>query len=218
MKIASPNALLKIPALQQKFCALRHGQSLANVAKIISSEPSVSTVKHGLSELGKEQASEAGILLAQEVKEKNMKAAIFTSDFTRARETAEYVAKQMKQNDIVLHKGDVILETRLRERYFGELNDGPDDKYNKVWEIDAVNPDHTEFGVESVNSVLKRTSSLILELDEELSNENGDWLCILVAHGDVLQILQTGFQKINGSMHRSLPHLETAFPRHLELK
>lgn len=218
MSSMQPNALLKIPGLRQKFCALRHGQSMANLSKIISSDPSISTVQHGLSDLGKTQASEAGALLSNQLKNEHSKAAIFSSDFKRARETAELVAEAMKQNGISLYKDDVILETRLRERFFGSLNGGLDDKYNDVWKVDAIDPSHNEFGVESVNDVLKRTTNLVLELDEELSKEYGECLCLLVAHGDVLQILQTGFDKIDGSLHRTLPHLETAAPRHLELK
>ena len=60
-----PNHLLSIPphgqegSLRHTFFALRHGQSLANVANIISSDPKISNVKHGLSGFGHEQAKEA---------------------------------------------------------------------------------------------------------------------------------------------------------------
>jgi len=114
------------------------------------------------------------------------------------------------------------LETRLRERNFGELNGGSDSRYQDVWDIDISNPTHNEFGVESVYSVVERTTNMVLEIDEELSvtsEKKGSppWKCVLVAHGDVLQILQTGFRKMDGSLHRTLPHLETATVRDLEL-
>lgn len=38
--------------LRHRYYALRHGQSLANVAHIISSDPAIATVEHGLSETG----------------------------------------------------------------------------------------------------------------------------------------------------------------------
>ena len=227
MTALSPNALLKIPTLRTKFCSLRHGQSLANLSKIISSDPAISTKEHGLSDLGKDQASNAGVSLSEQLSKSKIATtrtqgmAIFSSDFKRARETAEIVAEKIKENGINLYKDNVILESRLRERNFGELNGGPDTRYKDVWEKDVLDPTHTEFDVESVNDVVKRTTSLVLELDDELNKDDAkdvDWLCVLVAHGDVLQILQTGFEKMDGSLHRTLPHLETATPRNLFLK
>jgi len=223
-----PNAFLPVSALRNNYYALRHGQSLANLAKIISSEPSVSTVQHGLSDLGKEQAAKAGVSLSKQLlssSSSNGKAAIFSSDFKRARETAQFVADEMKRNGITLYKDGVVSETKLRERYFGTLNGGSDDKYQSVWDVDATNPNHEEFGVESVNDVVRRTTGLVLHIEQELLSETNDdddnnssWMCILVAHGDVLQIMQTGFEKMDGSLHRTLPHLETAVPRALHLE
>ena len=87
----------------------------------------------------------------------------------------------------------------------------------------AIDPNHSEFDVESANSVLERTTKLITELDEQLATDDDDddgsiWKCVLVAHGDVLQIMQTGFlQHSDASKHRSLEHLETATIRELLL-
>ena len=236
------NHLLQRTSLTHSYYALRHGQSLANVAKIISSDPAISTVDHGLSHIGKEQAKFAGEAFASEYirmmqqqsnnkkkKKKYKGVAIFSSDFTRARETASIFANELhKTKQIPMHTGDVVLEKRLRERYFGVLNGGPDTRYQEVWDIDCIDPDHTEFDVESANSVLERTTKLITELDEQLAIDDDDdddddngstWKCILVAHGDVLQIMQTGFLKhSNASKHRSLEHLETATIRELLLE
>ena len=55
------NLLLNSSPLRHKYWVLRHGNSLANQMKIISSDPEVSTVEHGLSELGHEQARNAAI-------------------------------------------------------------------------------------------------------------------------------------------------------------
>lgn len=228
------NNLLQRTPLTQSYCALRHGQSLANVAKIISSNPTISTIEHGLSDVGKDQARVAGEAFASEYigmmqqKQSNKKkykgVAIFSSDFTRARETASIFANELRNTkQIPLYTGDIILEERLRERYFGVLNGGPDTVYQEVWDIDCIDPNHTEFDVESANSVLERTTKLITELDEQLATDDDDddgsiWKCVLVAHGDVLQIMQTGFlQHSDASKHRSLEHLETATIRELLL-
>ena len=76
--------------------------------------------------------------------------------------------------------------------------------------------------VESVNSVMRRACECVLEWaarlkDEETVSGAKPAMVILVAHGDVLQILQSAFAKIDGRRHRSLPHLETAQLRHLSL-
>jgi probable phosphoglycerate mutase len=200
---------------------------MANVAKIISSDPAISTVEHGLAGVGKEQAKFAGQSFASDFLESASSqypgVAIFTSDFTRARETASLFADELRKREIPLYNDGVGLESRLRERFFGEMNGGPDTRYQYVWDVDVKDPNHNEFGVESANSVLERTTKLINELDamlcQSLSEDNPQmWKCVVVAHGDVLQILQTGFLKHeDASRHRSLPHLETATIRELRL-
>ena len=228
------NHLLQRTSLKQSYYALRHGQSLANVDKIISSDPAISTVQHGLSDVGKEQARMAGETFAtdyisskqQSSQEKYKGVAIYSSDFKRAKETALIFGETLKKAQIPIYTNDIILEKRLRERYFGTLNGGPDNRYQEVWDVDVTNANHNEFGVESANSVLERTTKLICELDDQLSKDDtttttdygGCWKCILVAHGDVLQIMQTGFLKHDdASKHRSLEHLETATLRELFL-
>lgn len=214
------NHLLHKTDLKQSFFALRHGQSLANVAKIISSDPQVSTVKHGLSGLGKEQARKAGESFVGSIEsaEPYRGVAVFSSDFTRARETAAIFADELSKSNVPIYMGDVILEERLRERYFGELNGDRDDRYQEVWDVDAKDPNHNQFSVEPANSVLERTTRLVTDLDDELGAVGGPWRCILVAHGDVLQIMQTGFLKHDdAARHRSLDHLETATIRKLKL-
>jgi hypothetical protein len=60
------------------------------------------------------------------------------------------------------------------------------------------------------------SSSSTLENDHESDGKKKKWKVILVAHGDVLQILQTGFLlHEDASKHRSLDHLETATIRKL---
>ena len=225
------NNLNQFDSLTQSYYALRHGQSLANVAKIISSDPNISTVEHGLSDVGREQAKAAGDAFAAEYVGSSSNStssdnyrgvAIFSSDFVRARETASIFAQSLRRSGIPLYGGDVVLERRLRERYFGVLNGGPDTGYQAVWDADVGDADHNGFGVESANSVLERTTRFIAELDGRLSSQSGDdgsrWKCVLVAHGDVLQIAQTGFLRhVDASRHRSLQHLETATIRELIL-
>lgn len=212
------SSLETVETLRNKYCALRHGQSKANVAKVISSHPEVATVQHGLSPNGIEQATKAGEDTAKYFhgsKTGYDGMVILASDYLRAKETAECVAEIVARSDpaIPLLDGGVILEKDLRERWFGNWDGKPDVHYPDVWKDDAIDADHTKQDVESVNSVLKRATGCVTMWDERVQNH----LILLVAHGDVLQITQTAFARIDGTLHRTLPHLETATLRPLEL-
>ena len=254
------NHLANRPPLTHTYYALRHGQSLANVLKIISSDPRISVDNHGLSNVGKVQAKAAGDAFVSDYLSNNNNTstaaetttnshggyqgvAIFSSDFARARETATIFADSLTKANIPLFLGAVIHDSRLRERYFGMLNNGSDTRYQEVWDVDVTNPNHTMFNCESANSVLSRTTKFICELDDNIlsssspssnfaattaindgttaaimNEKGGRWICILVAHGDVLQITQTGFLRHTDARgHRSLNHLETATIRELTL-
>jgi broad specificity phosphatase PhoE len=129
------------------------------------------------------------------------------------------------------------IDVRLRERWFGEWDGKSDVHYQDVWKEDAMDPYHTQHGVESVWSVVDRATALVCDWDEQIrttaaaaiavcgdttdtdttttsSGCNSMWV-ICVAHGDVLQILQTAFchATMDPSQHRSLEHLETATMR-----
>ena len=96
-------------------------------------------------------------------------------------------------------------EPRLRERAFGELDGTPDAPdlpgslggYHAVWAADVRLGLHAEFGTESVYAVLRRVTALIAHLEAEAAESGAvkDSLAVvLVGHGDVLQILQAGFE------------------------
>jgi probable phosphoglycerate mutase len=203
-----------VSSLRNNYYALRHGQSLANVAKIIAANPQIASSKYGLSDLGKDQAKVAGHTVVEEFQSNNFDGIlILCSDLLRAKETAEVTADAVQNSSSTLYNNGVVVETRLRERGFGKWDGGPDQHYNDVWKDDAVDPTHELNEVESVMSVTDRASSMILEWDKKFEN----YMVICVAHGDVLQILQTAFSRMDGSLHRTLDHLETATLRYLPL-
>jgi probable phosphoglycerate mutase len=208
------NQLEDISSLRNDYFALRHGQSMANVAKIIASNPEIACTKYGLSEVGKDQAIKAGETAAEVFQnEKYSGVLILTSDLLRAKQTAETVAEAVQKASIPLYTDAVVIETRLRERAFGEWDGGSDEHYNDVWKDDATDPLHQLHGVESVVSVMDRATKCITQWDERIEN----YMVICVAHGDVLQILQTAFCKMDGSKHRTLENLETATLRRMPL-
>ena len=180
---------------------MRHGQSLANCAGVIVSHPDNGLHDYGLSKTGYDQVKRG---VTASPLDHNTR--IFSSDFKRCRETAE-IARDL------LQCRQAEWDRRLRERCFGELELGSDCEYGKVWEVDRSDPCHTLYGVESPVSVLERAVAVIAHCEERFSSET----CLLVAHGDILQILQTAFFRLSPSRHRELPHLETAEVRALTL-
>ena len=211
------NLLGPVEHLQQDYFALRHGQSLANVEGIIMSDPARACTDYGLSEQGRNQATKAAEDVRQAFHAQDYDSlVILASDLLRAKETATIVCDKI---DLPILQNQVIIETRLRERWFGEWDGTSDSNYEKVWHDDALDASHTKNGVESVNDVMARTTQCILEWDKRLAASRSDKRCmvVLVAHGDVLQILQTAFEKMDGRRHRELMHLETAQLRQLNL-
>lgn len=220
------NRLQETAELRNAYFALRHGQSFANLKGIIASDPSTACDQYGLTSAGREQAQAAALSVVKYfANQKNIEApfegvCVLTSDFLRAKETARVVVDAIQQHNleiptlpIHLYKGDAVIETRLRERWFGEWDLSRDSNYIEVWKDDALDPSHTRGGVESVDSVVERVTRSIIEWDALFENK----MVVCVAHGDILQILQTSFRKLDGSKHRTLNHLETATLRRLEL-
>ena len=197
------NYLQTQKTLNNRYFVMRHGESIANQKGLIVSAPENGVPDYCLSAIGRfqlEQSVEANTLLSGVTK-------IFSSDFKRARESAEIA------HSLLNCKDDVTLSENLRERFFGDFEMSSNIHYQTVWDNDAVNSGHSIDNVESADAVMERTSSLVLSLEKEYSGK----MFLLVSHGDALQILQAAFLKTEASTHRSLPHLQTAEIRELIL-
>jgi len=194
------NHLSGTDRLANRFSAMRHGQSKANVGGIIVSRiESDRRGDYGLSELGRQQALAAarGCGLPADT-------IICSSDFARARQTAQIVRAQ-------LGAAEVVIAEALRERCFGDWEGTATGNYARVWAADEANPGHANGNVESAAAVLDRASAFVADLDRRYSGRD----ILLVSHGDTLQILQAGFLQLDPSGHRRLPALETAEIRRL---
>ena len=122
---------------------------------------------------------------------------IISSDFKRTRETAE-VIHQCIQPSLPLK-----LDPRLRERNFGSLNSTLSSNYQKVWEEDAKDANHTSYGCESVTSVFSRTRELVNEIERLYRGK----VVLLVSHGDTCQITLTAYRGLAPNEHKQLPNL-----------
>ena len=105
------NCLLELDQLNNRYFAMRHGHSLANQRAIIVSQPENGLDGFGLSDLGRVQVRES----LQRFSILPVDIIIVSSDFCRARESAELAAHSLNAVEAI------NLDPRLRERNFGEL-------------------------------------------------------------------------------------------------
>ncbi len=180
------------------YLLMRHGTSIANEEGIIISNTLDGVSMFGLTDVGKKEVvKSAQSALENELLNKDV--VIFSSDFLRARETAEITSKVLGVNSIIFTK-------KLRERFFGNFDKTNNSNYDNVWNKDVINENQTADGVESVASVLYRVTELIKYLENNYEHKK----ILLVSHGDTLQILQSMFTNTNPSKHRSLKSIHPA--------
>ena len=208
------NHLCDFVHLRIQYFGVRHGESEANVAHLISSNPQTGIEVHGLSSNGRSQVIENIKLFLQNNPSNNNSYVIVSSDFRRAHETAIILALYLSNSKD--NKPNIQLDRRLRERFFGIYDGTSDENYHIIWKNDEENPlKNLNDQVEPVESVRERTTALIKELEEKYE----DQIIFLVAHGDAIQILQTAFERMpNAYQQRHLKHLERAEFRPLILK
>lgn len=192
----SPAQTLASRPTQRRSCfVLRHGQSEANVLGLIASSPEIGITSYGLTNEGREQVKRS---LAKHRDRLSEVRQIYCSDFRRTRETAQLAAQIL---DVPVQQ-----TPELRERFFGDWDGHSDDNYQRVWAADAQDPKHKKWQVESVAEVAQRMTGFVASLDK-LDPEQA---CLLVSHGDPLQILITALLDGDLSRHRELDPLQTA--------
>ncbi len=174
---------------------MRHGESEANEKGIIISSPLVGVSRYGLTEKGRAEV----LKKARTINQQLHLDCVISSDFLRALETARILAAEC-------HIQEIHTSALLRERSFGSLEGGDDSAYQRVWELDAIDPDHHEYGVESCREVAKR----VLEFISDCENTYSGSTILVVAHGDVLQIHYCAVHGIPVRLHRTVPNIEKA--------
>lgn len=195
------NHLTGVDRLVNRYHAMRHGQSKANVAGVIVAAISDDRGGDwGLTELGRRQA-----LAAAEASALPADTAIWSSDFARAHQTAQIAGAR-------LGAPEVALSAALRERRFGDLELSSTEDYALAWAADESGSGQPD-GVEPVTEVLDRMTALVADLERRFAGRD----VLLVSHGDPLQILQAGFLRLDPARHRHVPPLETAEIRRLHL-
>ena len=183
-----------------RYFAMRHGESIANRQQLVVSHESNALNGYGLTALAAEQVMQSA--LTTRLKADTI---IVSSDYLRAKETADIL------RTIICAKAKVKLESRLRERDFGEFELGHINAYDKVWHNDELSICDKTMRIESVGSVLTRGLEVITELDQNFNGKD----IVIVGHGDVLQILITYYQGFEPKFHRSIASIKNAKIRRL---
>lgn len=161
--------------LRNNFHLMRHGHSKPNEQElIVSTLPLGLLPQHGLTDRGRQEVHAAG-----QKAPLNGDCIIYSSDFSRAVETAEGIGK-------VLGAATIQQTPLLRERNFGSLDGTHSDNYARIWRSDAADSHHTDHNVESVISVARRMAWVVATLDAAYRETD----ILLVSHGDPLSILQ----------------------------
>jgi len=200
-------AALGIQALRNRYLGLRHGFSEANVIELVASYPDHAIDKWGLSDLGKSQVTSS---VKKEVQRGiiTSKTIIHSSDFLRARESAEIVRQ-------ISGVKEIILEAALRDRNFGslEMKEVEDDVYKQMWLADAADATSEKWGVESAAHVMERVARLMVRLEEKYDRQT----ILLVSHGDPLQMLECALSGLPASRHQEIKPFHQAEIRELVL-
>jgi probable phosphoglycerate mutase len=179
------------PGDPSRLFLLRHGQSVANVQRIIASSLAAASESFGLTSTGREQVrrsvseARAAAMLPGTIH-------LVSSPLLRARESAAIAAEVLGIN--------VRIDARLVERGFGDFELASDDNYNQIWSADRADPTHVRWGVESAASILRRVSELVHDLDR--IDPTGTF--VLCTHGDVASVSLCAARGMGLSQHREV--------------
>lgn len=176
---------------------LRHGQSEANVSRIIASSPASARDAYGLTATGRDQIR-ASVSAARASGQLAGRCHVISSPLLRARESAAIAAD--------LLSSVVCLDDRLVERGFGALELGSDDRYEQVWSEDRADPAHAKWSVESAESVRERVTALVRELYEGAARGT----FVLCTHGDVASLLLCASGGTPLTRHRDVGAMDNA--------
>ncbi len=161
-----------------RYLVMRHGEAENNVKDLLSSRPDN---PHHLTERGREQVeSTAKKLRAEKID------LIVSSDFVRARETAELVAKGLG-----LDKSKIMYDRRLGEVNHGDLNGQSVGVYHQFFKTPVEYFSNKLPNGESFADVKRRMGDCLYELEKQhigktillVTHESPSWLLFAAAAG-----------------------------------
>src|SRR6056297_4110467 len=160
--------------LKNRYLLMRHGKSRSNAESKIISLPSTGIHGYGLTDEGRSQVLRS-IDSSGDISNVDI---IYTSDFLRARQTAEIVAAAAARSYM-------ITTPLLRERFFGDFEGTAHANYEKIWDLDCREEDTSCYNVEPLWQLRDRTFQLLTGCEKRYTGKN----ILFVSHGDTLQVL-----------------------------
>jgi isoleucyl-tRNA synthetase len=162
----------KIKSKNNKYILVRHGESENNVLNAVSSWPEKE--KSHLTEKGRHQIMQVSTKLKKQEID-----LIFSSDITRAKETATIIKEHIH--------APIIFDERLREINFGDFNGRPYEVYRDYFGSFKEKMTKQAPNGESVNDLRRRLFSFIKEIDEKYEKKT----IVIVSHEDPLWMLES---------------------------
>lgn len=156
--------------MKNTYYLMRHGWSESNELHVIACSPERSLEGFGLTKKGKRQVQQAAKAFTKIVHQTPI---IYSSDFLRARQTAEAAADVFGTS--------ILFDSRLRERNLGKLDGASADDYYKVWDAEP-DPDARPLHSESLRQMVDRVKSLIEDCEQKYNEK----VVLFVSHGDPL--------------------------------
>ena len=170
--------------LNNKYYLLRHGEALSNVRQVVSSWPE--KFHNPLTVKGKKQIRESVIKLQR--KRIDM---IFSSDLLRTRQTAQIVVRilnsgsKFDKSSTTFNMLKVVLDKRLREVGFGQLNARPAEELLYLG-FEKERLGRSLKGSESYQDVLKRAYGFLGDIDKKYKGKH----IVIISHQCPLWILE----------------------------
>ena len=191
---------LGLKVLGNRYFAMRHGESEANVLGVAVGDPQRGVEGFGLTEQGRRQAVEAAKTFKELHTRSISETEIIASDFRRTRETAELLAKVL--GDSV----PVRLREGLRERSFGELEGKDHRTMAALLRREGIEALISRYGCERAEAVQTRVAKVIRYMEEEKQRKT----LVLVSHADPIQVLMAAFAGLDISEHKRIAPLDYA--------
>lgn len=156
--IGSLEGLRKRLKPRNKYFVMRHGEGEHNVAYVVTSD---NHRKYHLTEKGREQVD----LVSHVLKNESIDL-IYSSPLTRTRETAEIIVEN------IAYKGEVIIDERIREYDFGDLDGKSIEEYFRFYNSIKEQLDKRLPNGENIRDVAKRVSEFLYEIDSKYEGKN----------------------------------------------
>lgn len=181
----------------KRIILIRHGESQANVDKYLFGKVPDYTIE--LTEIGREQATKAGVQLRELVKEESLY--FYVSPFWRARTTFECIAAAFPRTQF-----DYTEEPRLREQEWGYLRSNED--------FDRICRERKEYGIfyyripggEAGTDVYDRVNDLLGSMYRDFRVADYPQNCVLITHGLTIRLfLMKYFHLTVEDFERMLP-------------